>query len=68
MTWLTSKLAEIQGILKTVYFLVVIAIAIKLLVEKKIIGVVLFALTAGLLGWFVMDPEGAVTTWKGLFK
>lgn len=68
MTWLTGKLAEIQAVLKTIYFVVVVAIAIKLLWEKKMIGVLMFGLIAGLLGWFVIDPEGAVTTFKGLFK
>ncbi|WP_010247099.1 TcpD family membrane protein [Acetivibrio cellulolyticus] len=68
MDFLTEKVNEFKTLAVAVFMLILIVVAIKLLAERKMLAIILFLVAAGLLGWLVLDPNGAVTTLKGIFS
>lgn len=68
MQFLTDKINQFRTLAVAVFMLIVIVVAIKLLAERKMLAIILFLVAAGLLGWLVLDPNGAVETLKGIFS
>ncbi len=68
MEWITSKVTDIKSVLASIFTAIVVAMAIKAFVERKMINVFLLIILAGLLGWFVYDPEGAINVFKGFWN
>jgi len=68
MQFLTNKINQFKTLAVAVFMLVLIVVAIKLLAERKMLAIILFLVAAGLLGWLVLDPNGAVATLKGIFS
>lgn len=68
MNWLTSKLDQVETVVATVFGIVVMVIAVKLIIERKLIGIFMFIISVGILSWFVFDPEGAASTFRSLVK
>lgn len=68
MQWVIDKLNQIKEILALIFMIVVGGYAIKLLKDNKIIAILLFAVAAGILGWFVLDARSAIQTMINVVK
>lgn len=68
MDWITDKLADAKTIVGLLFTIILGAIAIRQLIERKMISMILFLIAAGLMGWFVYDPQGATNTLTSLWK
>lgn len=61
ITYINDFLSAARTVISGIFFVIVAGKAIAELVKGKMLSLICFALLAGVLGWFVVDPEGVIT-------
>jgi hypothetical protein len=68
MSWVQGMLDKFTTLAVSIFYLLVISMAVREMRERKLLGIIMLVISTGILGFLVLNPKDAIQKFSEFFN